>query len=544
MCLCAMLCETLSQSIFAATEKEFFMNILVLCDQFVKGGLETHIATYTTELQKSHKVWLACAHYEPVGIWEGPQVYSDFHFSFYDTIQDLKEDVDRLCAIIRDKQIDVLHVHPWFGLYAACFAAVETGVKLVATIHGLSSLNYNGNLYDELWMEDIFTNAISHAFCVSRNGLDMLGSMHMHNASFLPNAIDMSRYCTVQPAKSHRWAMVSRLDVDKYATVETLVHMLPDLEIDAVDIYGDGTCMAQAQALAESCPKPVRLMGYHTDMHECLRDGYAGVIGLGRCAIEGLSMGLPVLFAGYGKLCGIIDRSCYEKAVSMNFVSERFPSLDAATINAQLLQVYTDSAPYRFLSQIHDDYDVTVNAERMVETIANAPAGIPQYFTTLYQKLLKLNAETAVHESEDVFKILRETLFFNTRNMYLKTQLLQVQLTERKREETAYQLRLAWNDIDQRNRATQTALDAEVSLRTDLYQKTETRLDDLDARISALSASNTQLQNALDEIRQQVQTENTALTTHLDSLTLGFLIRQEFRRKILYPLMRLLGKGD
>lgn len=520
------------------------MNILVICDQFIKGGLETHIATYAAALKKKHKIWLACVHYEPAGIWEGSEIFSDFHFSFYDTMRDLKEDVDRLCAIIKEKQIDVLHVHPWFGLYAACFAAAKTNTRLVATIHGFSSLNYNGNLYDELWMEDIFTNAISHAFCVSQMGLNMLKSMHMCNASFLPNAVDMSRYCIVQPAKNRRWAMVSRLDGDKYATIELLMKMLPDLEIDAIDIYGDGAYMAQAQMLAESCPKPVRLMGYRTNLHECLRDGYAGVIGLGRCAIEGLSLGLPVLFAGYGKLCGIIDRNCYDKAMRLNFVSEPFPALDTVEINAQLLKVYTDSAPYCFPDQIRYDYDVEVNAERMIETIANAPTGIPQYITRIYQKLLELDEVTAVHESEDVFKILREILLVSTRNLYLKAQLLQTKITERKREEEAYQLRLAWNDMDQRHRATQETLNAEVRFRIDLQQHEEMRFEDLDGRIAALSESNAQLQNALNEVRCRSQEEIAALTTRLETLTPGFLIRQEFNRKIMHPLRRLFGKRD
>ena len=66
------------------------MNILVICDQFIKGGLETHIATYAAALKRKHKIWLACGHYEPAGIWEGSEIFSDFHFSFYDTMRDLK----------------------------------------------------------------------------------------------------------------------------------------------------------------------------------------------------------------------------------------------------------------------------------------------------------------------------------------------------------------------------------------------------------------------------------------------------------------------
>ena len=152
------------------------------------------------------------------------------------------------------------------------------------TVHGFVSLSYLGNVYDELWMESILTDAVGHAFSVSRLGLDMLASMHMPRASLLPNAVDLTRFTPAVPAANRRWAMVTRLDADKLGAVETLIAMLPELELDALDIYGDGACAERVRALADACPKPVRLMGHSTTLHEQLRRDYFGVIGLGRCA--------------------------------------------------------------------------------------------------------------------------------------------------------------------------------------------------------------------------------------------------------------------
>ena len=497
------------------------MNILVVTDQFKKGGLETHIAAYADALRETHTVWLACADYKPTGLLDDAQVLSGFHFSFYDTVAQLRADTEHLCEVIREKQIDVVHVHPWYGLYAASFAAAMTGAKLVVTVHGFASLNYLGNAYDELWMESILTDAVGHAFCVSRMGLDMLASIHMCRASLLPNAVDLNRYRPVQPAQNRRWAMVTRLDTDKVGAVEALISMLPDLEIDALDLYGDGACAEQIRALADVCPKPVRLMGHSTTLHEQLRQDYFGVIGLGRCAIEGLALGLPVLLAGYGKVCGLIDSSLYARAAELNFVTETLPALGAEALNAQLRSAYADSAAYRFDDRVRADFDAAALAQRMAQTLADAPIGMPLYVQELYTALCALPEETPAHESEQVFQILRELLLDRTQNLYLKDQLLLQRLHERARDGAVYDLRTELGSIDSR-------------LHT-------TRLEMHTADQSILSAQSRETA-ALQKQLAGAQAELRALTERLDTMTLGHLLRQAANGRLVQPLRRLLRR--
>lgn len=507
------------------------MNILVVTDQFKQGGLETHIAAYAGALCRAHTVWVACADYTPTGLLDDAQVLTGFRFSFYDTVAELRADVERLCGVIREKQIDIVHVHPWYGLYAACFAAARTGAKLVTTVHGFVSLNYLGNAYDELWMESILTDAVSHAFSVSRLGLDMLASMHMPRASLLPNAVDFDRFRPAQPAQNRRWAMVTRLDADKAAAVTALIGMLPELEIDALDVYGDGACADQLRAPAEACPKPVRFMGHSTALHEQLRQDYFGVIGLGRCAVEGLALGLPVMLAGYGKVCGLIDAALYERAAETNFVAEGFPAVGVEALNRQLRAAYADPEAYRFLDRVRADFDVETLAQRMVQTIADAHHGMPLYVSALADAILALPDETPAHESAQVFRILRETLIGRTQNLYLKDQLLLQHLSEQATGGAVYDLRTELGSVDTRLYTTRLELGA-------LDERLSATRQEMHAADQSLLAQSAALRKQLADAQAEIR----ALTARLDATTLGALLRQTIKWKVVRPIKRLLGK--
>lgn len=516
------------------------MNILVLCDQFTAGGMEKHIATYWKALRDSHRFWFCITNYQSTGLLDDSRVCTGFHFTFDATLDELRRDTDRLIGLIREYKIDVIHVHPWFALYPAYFAAAKTGVKLVYTYHIHHSLTYNGNLYDELFMEEIFTGAVSHVFCVGTQGLSVLDSMHVSRASFLPNPIDPDSVPPAETADTRTWALVTRLDADKAPSAALLISMLPELEIDALDIYGDGDRFDEIRALAEQSEKPVRMMGYRNEIGDCLAHGYAGAIGTDRCAMEPLAQGLPVLLLGYGKVCGVIDSSLYERAAQLNFVAESLPDLPAERLNEQLRAVYAEPERFRFRTRVLESFGAPALAAEYIAILDRLPSAAPPYAAALYDLLMELPPETPFHNSEPVFRILRDTLLGQTRNLYLKTQLLQNRLTERKREETAYQLRLAWNDMHERHLATQAALDGEIRLRQEQLQQAQNRLEELANQISGLTAA----QQALHEQAEALQSANTELTTRLNTLTLGYLLRQWFRWKILRPLKRLFGKGD
>ena len=297
------------------------------------------------------------------------------------------------------------------------------------------------------------------------------------------------------------------------------------------------------------------MMGYRNDIGDCLAHGYAGAIGTDRCAMEPLAQGLPVLLLGYGKICGIIDPSLYERAAQLNFVAESLPDLSADRVNEQLRTVYAEPERFRFRARVMEAFGAPALAAEYIAVLDRLPSVVPPYAASLYDRLMELPPETPFHNSEPVFHILRDTLLGQTRNLYIKTQLLQNQLTERKREETAYQLRLAWNDMHERHLATQSALDGEIRLREAQLQQAQSRLEELANQISELTAAHhalkasiehqeQALRTAVRETNEQASAQTAALSARVDTITIGFMLRQWFRWRILRPLRRLFGKGE
>ena len=151
------------------------MNILVVSENFSRGGLETNINTLHNELKKHNKLVYAFGKYEKTSYLNDAKMYSDFHFNYDVTIADFCSDVDRLVKIIEAEKIDVVQVHPFYSVYQAFFATQLTGTKLVYTCHGYGSLTFTPNLFDEILLEYIFEKGVSLNIGVSEklDGLEL-----------------------------------------------------------------------------------------------------------------------------------------------------------------------------------------------------------------------------------------------------------------------------------------------------------------------------------------------------------------------------------
>ena len=84
------------------------MNIFVVTENFLKGGLETQVATFFNELKNEHNFYFGVSQYEDNGILKSKNIFTGFHFNYNVTIKELCEDVERMVKIIREKEIDVI----------------------------------------------------------------------------------------------------------------------------------------------------------------------------------------------------------------------------------------------------------------------------------------------------------------------------------------------------------------------------------------------------------------------------------------------------
>lgn len=340
------------------------MNLLIVSEAFVGGGLETHIHTYYQELKTSHHITFAFGRFQnrlPIDL---SCVHDGFHFKSNCTIQEMIEDIERLKEIIVREQIDVIHVHPFYSLYPVMIASQLTGVPVATTYHGIASFSFSSQLMDTAWYYYGMYELIGKIFTVSNTGkLALEHQFHRKEICFLPNALNLEQYRAHTVVANHRWAVISRLDADngKEEALYSLFAMLPELEIEHIDVYGDGS---RRPALMEyvkthQLSSKVTFQGFQSDLFDRLDGKYNGVIGTDRVAIEGLAMGYPVIEMGYCRVIGVINDTLLKRLQDTNFdanLMEEIPG--AAALNAQLSQVYQHPEAYNLRPFMEDHFNV------------------------------------------------------------------------------------------------------------------------------------------------------------------------------------------
>ncbi len=397
------------------------MNILVLSDFFRLGGLENHIITFYEATKAENRYCFCFGEYEDVGILKCDRIYSGFHFSFQATVAELIEDVERLLTIIREEKIDVIHVHPWYAIFPAYFAANIAEVKLVCTYHVTTSANFTCTVFDQIMYEEIISSSVSAIYCVNKYGIDTFSGMGEKNTCFLPNPVDLKQYEVSALPGNRKWALVSRIDSDKYPGVEKAIRMLPDLDIDQVDVYGDGNCFSQLEDLVKETSARVELKGFSPDMGKSLKGNYDGVIGVDRVAIEALTMGIPVLLAGYSKVCGLISQEDYPKLRQCNFVPIEFREKTPEEINAEIKDMYQNRDRYVFPEAVRKDYDVRELAGQYLRVLKNSDyKGGREYVKKFYHDLKRCETETFFHNSDFTWELAKKYLQPATNSMNVK----------------------------------------------------------------------------------------------------------------------------
>lgn len=297
-------------------------NILVISDVFRNGGLETQICTLRDNLPEDKRFFYALGAYDRTIPLEEERVEDGFHFALAQTIGEIVEDTDRLVKIIREKNIDVIHCHPFYCLYAAVFASQITGKPLAYTYHGVGSFNFLKSVNESILFYHAFEErAVGTVFSVNERGVKTFEEIGYSNAVFLPNPIDLERFPIAERADNGRYAVFARLDADKVAEIESLLLQKEQYSIRAVDIYGSGYAEERLKQFIcdNNLSDCVHLCGFSRDVYQSVNGKYSGIIGIGRVVLEALCMGLPAILIGYGRLTGFVNRKIYDQLKLANF---------------------------------------------------------------------------------------------------------------------------------------------------------------------------------------------------------------------------------
>ena len=385
------------------------MNILVVSENFTKGGLETHIHSYYTALRREHAFTFAFGTFQSELPFGEGDVYTGFHFSGGSSVGDFLQDVERLTELVRERGIEVIHVHPFYSIFPAMAAGQVTGVPVVCTHHGPASFTFPSRVSEMILLYYFYSDMVGKVFSVSGAGKTALeDQMRMTNVIHLPNALDTALYRRHTVVNNRRWAVISRLDADagKVDALQKLFEAMDTLSIRAVDVYGDGSQRQKIETYAAKLglENRVHFMGFHSDLYQCLDGGYNGIMGSDRAALEGLAMGYPVLELGWGRLCGVFDEKLLELGSRCNFAASDLPECGVDTLRRQLEQVYAYPDRFDFRARMVDAFDINRVAAAYIDNLRGlSPRSLGNMRLFIEQMRELPNQDQCVYESLDVF---------------------------------------------------------------------------------------------------------------------------------------------
>lgn len=272
----------------------------------LRGGLETHIYTQYSEMKNENKFVFAFSNYESKLDFEKSKIYTNFNFKYNVKINEFCEDVERLIKIIKEEKIDVVNCHPFYSMFPAVFAAKITNTKVVYTVHGYASYNFPNIINDSILFQSFIETEIEKVFAVSEECKNAINNStnFMNRAVLLQNAIDTKKYKEKRQIKDNKvWAFISRIEEEKIKDLKQILENMDFLDIKEIHIYGDGS---KKNNLLEFIKEKrlqdrVLIFGHVDNLYEQLDNKYNGIIGIGRVALEALSMGFPCMLIGYRK---------------------------------------------------------------------------------------------------------------------------------------------------------------------------------------------------------------------------------------------------
>jgi hypothetical protein len=400
------------------------MNILVVNQNFTQGGLETHIKTLYDALIPNNKITFCFGHYDSKITFPDSKVYEGFHFTGDITINDFIEDVERLTEIIKNEQIDVIHVHPFYSLYSAMIAANITNTKLVYTYHGVGSFNFYENINDSILFQYGLESAITKVFVVNKSGIKAFESLNYHNIVWLPNSIDTDKFSLNKVMPNGKWAMASRLDADKIPEIEKTIAIFSNTNIKELDIYGDGNSKELIVKWVNNqlLPFTVCFKGFSNNLKDDLNNNYNGIAGSGRTALEGLSMGYPVLLTGNDHVCGLIDLELYNKIKENNFIINSFAiDYNDKEIVDSINDINHNLKKYNLSDYIKKEFNSNKISSELIKEMTSTNFIHFDSLINFYQNLEQLeNKKLPFYSSEEVFKLLQNNIEASTYNINLK----------------------------------------------------------------------------------------------------------------------------
>ncbi|MBQ9012806.1 MAG: glycosyltransferase [Bacilli bacterium] len=398
-------------------------NILVISDNYSRGGLETQIYTLYEELKSKLDFTFVFGSYNEEWDFNDCKIYKDIKFDESSSINDFIQVVDKFVEIIKENNIDLIHVHPFYLSIPAIIASQIAEVPICYTYHGFLSLSFTYNINVHSIFQFSMNEIFSKIFCVYKDINSYLNrNLRQQNCVFMPNPMDINKYNKVEIINNSKWAFISRLSSDKFDSIIDVIKNIDILNIKELHLYGSGDKEKYLKEYVKNnkLTKKIIFHGYTKQVSTELKNAYNGIIGMGRVAEEGIAMQMPVMLCGYGKKCGIIDKNNYELARDNNFAPIFMKSLPVDEIAKQI----ADLSKKDYKSDIYEKFKKECSskniAKKYFEEYKSAIPVIRSNVVYFYNQLKELN------NKDDIFSNSIDVL--NLINYYIRPQSLDLNM--------------------------------------------------------------------------------------------------------------------
>lgn len=311
-------------------------NILIVTDNFTRGGLENFIINRISALKQNYNFVFAITNYQSRPALKDYKIIK-LKTSLSATTADVLSDVKTIEKIIQQEKIDLIEVHPFYSFAPTMLAANICGIPCTYFVHGPASVA-NDQRFNAKFLQRFFmTHFCRHIFSVKPQLINALKtSYHVENAHFLPNTIDTTAHKQVTPAKNHHYALFSRLDPDKISSIILALQSCRGGGAH-LDIYGDGSARTELQNyIAKNRLSKFAKIHPWVNQWTDLLPNYQAVFGVGRVVIEALASGFPVVLVGNDKLGPAITPDNYSHYQYYNFTNSANRSLSPAEFSEEL----------------------------------------------------------------------------------------------------------------------------------------------------------------------------------------------------------------
>lgn len=328
------------------------MKILVISESFIAGGLERQIITQNQTLKKVEFIYAFC-NYKENEFLKNNKVYklnNDY------TVKSFIKNVDTLVDIIKKEKIDYIHVHPFYTLFYALFAASLTKTPFCYTVHGFGSINFPYQINDIVLLKYFFNCLDNKVFCVSNFYKTILDNTYgRKNTIHIPNSIETKIYKECEYTNNGKWLLISRLDIDKSGEITLVINNMDKLGIKEIDIVGDGTEIENLKNLSKG--KKIKFLGFKDNINEIVAKGYNGIIGVGQVVLEGLVSNIPTLLIGYGRITGLVDKEKYDNIKNYNFVNRYIEDDSLDVISKEISKLDKNINKYKLREYVINEFD-------------------------------------------------------------------------------------------------------------------------------------------------------------------------------------------